>query len=445
MYTAQKLDVSEADAEGKSFTELHAMMLADYQAGLQTKLGSSYWNGIWASLAPSGNIYRRNGLEAELMLVSRELWEQLYQIAGDCAFLSGSLEERVQQLWTSLKAVEVKTSSMGSSRVGYPPLEEFLDREVVRWGFLLVPKASDQRFLYWQHRFLALLVFFVQILAPSFIFIARWGMDTNYLKDLPALDARMTWAEAICLGPNKISAMTTLLGTFLMAIVILVVRNDITNEVQDVEKTMRMPGNSFWYWMGNLANQSCCIATTLAILLLFWSEEVPMGLVLDSMGLLFVQKLDDLGDIVFSYIEQDDADFRRQCAWSSIILSQCPVRLSDLLNPEAKSVKDLWTIRFDVKGSLLNSKGERCLTRLCRAPADENTSLEAAPEASSAMEGELCYCRRDVSWRIPTLSGRVWEQLWHATNKLLLALQVIQPIVFYVVNDPCSVPAAREA
>jgi hypothetical protein len=331
---------------------------------------------------------------------------------------------------------------MEMARVGYPPLEEFLDREVgFTCGLYLAPKSTDEQIAYWKHRLFAMLVCFVQILAPSFIFVLRWKEDTNYLKDLPGLYSSMTWAEAICVGPTQITAMTTVLGTLLMAIAIMAVRNDITNELEDSEKTMRMPGDAFWYWVGNLANMACSIMTSLALLLLFWSEDSPMGLVLDSMGLLFVQKLDDLGDIVFTNIEQDG--FQRQCAWSSILLSQCPVSLSDLLNPEAKSVQDLWKIRLDTNGRLLNSKGEPCLTRLCRAPADESTSLEEA--SSAVMEGELIYRRSGMSWRIPTISGRIWGKLWQATNWFLFALQIILPIVFYVVNDPCTVHGGKVA
>jgi hypothetical protein len=443
MNTTQKLDLS-GDAEGKSFADLHSLVLAEYKEGLETKSGTQYWSGIWASLAPSGNIYRRIRLESELMIVSEDLGQQLYDVASKSALVSGSPEERVEELLDALKNKEVKADPQESSVPGYPPLEEFFDRKVTRWFAFLVPQDRDEFILQWKHIILAIFVFLIQILAPIFIFIARWNMDTNYLKNPRALYERMTWNEAICLGPNRTSAMTTLLGTLFMVIVILTIRNDIQNEVEDVEKTKRMPGGEFWAWVGNTANLVCCIATTLATLLLFWSEDTPLGLVLDSMALLFVQQLDDISDVVFSYIGQDNSDWQRQCAWSSILLSQCPVRLGDLTNPEAKTLSEFWVIRFDANGRLLNSKGERCLTRLCRAPADETTSLEAAPEASPAMEGQLLYCRRGMSWRIPTFSGRVWESMWDATDSLLLILQIVQPILYFIVNDPCGEPVVRD-
>jgi hypothetical protein len=293
---------------------------------------------------------------------------------------------------------------------------------------------------------LTFFVFLVQTAGPWLIFVNNWEGDTNYLRNLGELGNRLTLAEAFCLGPDRTSQCTTILGTLFMVITILSIRNDISNEVEDVEKTKRMPGHWFYYWLGNTANLLCGIGTTLAVLLLFWGEDMPLGLVLDSMGLLFIQKLDDLSDIVFCYMGSGDADFQRQCAWSSILLAQCPVEIRDILNPEAKTVDDLWVIRFDASGRLLNAKGELCKTRLCRAPPDETTMLEAAPEAAtSAMEGELIYNRQLTSWRIPTTSGYLWHHIWHAANWLLIVLQFIQPVLFYIVNDPCEHPVPRKA
>merc|ERR1719272_2506350 len=120
------------------------------------------------------------------------------------------------------------------------------------------------------------------------------------------------------------------------------VRCYVHEQCQSSEKSGRLPTDPAWYFIGVVVKAWCCVFTCLSIPLLFWGEETPTGIVLDSMTLLFIKGLDDLGDILCTYVGLTDEGFQRIVGWNSAMLSQCPVRLADVCDAGAPHVDNFW-------------------------------------------------------------------------------------------------------
>merc|ERR1719221_1158541 len=106
------------------------------------------------------------------------------------------------------------------------------------------------------------------------------------------------------------------------------------------------------------------------------------------MTLLFVFKLDDLSDILCSFVGLTDEDFQRLVAWKVAMLSQCPVRLADLIDSQAVSAEKLWRIRYDEDGHLLCATGGPCRTRLAH--------FKSAKEAGDTSHSDLLARRLTI-------------------------------------------------
>jgi hypothetical protein len=421
--------------------------------------GDDHFQSIWSVISPTGNIYRYNGLLAERRKHCEDLRAQAMDIADTYAHLLGGLnttrEERLSVLLKALGDVQVSAPSLKQSALleappdsGFPPIQEFIDDEVHRFGPFLEPVDAHARSHYRNVTGMACVIFCIQVLAPGLVLANRWNMKTNHLKDPHALWARLTIAEALCLGKAPLEQLTTVMGVSFITLIIFVVRLYVDEEIENAGKSSRLPTDQSWLAVGILANMWCCALTVLCIPLLFWSEETPTNIVLDSMTLMFIFKLDDIGELMGGLLRMSEAEFQRAVSWNAALLSQCPLRVRDVINSEAKSTKDLWNIKFDSMGHLVavSQPGREspcsCETRMSQvSPCETSQLLRGQPVVggeSSVLGVRLRYHHSEQhSVELPSSMAVMLYSGWILLGRVLFVLQFVIPPLWFMVSKPC--------
>jgi hypothetical protein len=275
----------------------------------------------------------------------------------------------------------------------------------------------------------------------------RWNMPTNYVKDWNTLKSHLTIAELLCAGTTLDMVLTTLMSVLLLCVIIFMIRCYVLEQIDNCQKSGRLPTDALWMFTGIFANAWCCAFICLDVPLLFWSEETPTNIVLDSMTLLFLFRLDDLSDQLCSYIGMTDEDFQRLAAWNTALLSQCPVSIEDVVNSKAKSLEELWVFKYDAQGKLCNTQGGKCLLRLGhKVSSDERTPL-ASPSLRTSSSRSVKDLPTDIpiiyrtapgkSHELPTITAQFLLGMWTCLSWLLAVAQLVIPVGWYVINKKC--------
>jgi hypothetical protein len=423
---------------------LYPVVLQELRHSIASKFGPEYFAALWSEISPSGNIYRYNGYIVERRRHCEDLRIQLCEIADERAAVLGegtTSQERLKRLITALHQAQTHGCPSKQGRdvetptPGFPPLQEFVDHEVSRFGPLLIPVDADAAIHHRKCVAVAFFVFVIQILAPFLVFMNRWKMKSNYLRDPEKLFQRLTLREAFCFGGSLQEQLTTLMGVAFIFVIVFFVRLYVVEETNNANKSSRLPTDTFWMTVGIIANMFCCVTTVCAVPLLFWSEDTPTNIVLDAMTMLFIFQLDDISQLLGPLFGMTDGQFQRIIAWNSALLAQCPVHVRDLINMNAQKVDDLWCIKFDSAGNLLKAPGDSsepkvCETRLMMCPSETQ-------QLSSGMSPVRYYRSREHSTVLPSSWNQVLRNLWWIVDMLLLAFQFLLPPVWFIVNKPC--------
>mmetsp|Transcript_18338 Transcript_18338/g.51961 ORF Transcript_18338/g.51961 Transcript_18338/m.51961 type:complete len:473 (+) Transcript_18338:127-1545(+) len=427
--------------------------------------GERYYRQLWATVAPKGNIYRRNALYAEHRKHSDDLWGQMREIADKYPHLlpGADTEARADRLHAELTkmrprgAAEDAEGGAAARPTGFMPLEEFLQIKVWRFaGFYFVSdwgKLSEEV----KHGLLAICVFMLQGPATVCIFLNRWNMKTNYL-----LHGHIRGAgDLFCVGLNAEHVLTILTGVFLLVIVIFTARCYVDEQYDNSCKLGRLPADEMWSTLGVIANLVAVSFVVLDIPLLFWSEETVTNIVLDSMTLIFLFKLDDLCEIFCAYLGLSDEDFQRMAAWSAALLSHCPVDLQKLINPEAKSAGELWSFSLDEEDNLQGHDGFPCSTRLSNSASLTSTERTRLVSPRTSLIGRLKPSAQELvigdptqaklvyritihhEQELPTVTTKVKRAVWYAASILMRILNVGIPVMWYMINETCYEETSR--
>mmetsp|Transcript_145762 Transcript_145762/g.265504 ORF Transcript_145762/g.265504 Transcript_145762/m.265504 type:complete len:470 (-) Transcript_145762:100-1509(-) len=434
------------------------------------KYRNRYFEQLWENVAPMGNIYKRNAIYLEHRYHSLDLWKQMRELAEKYQpLLEGdgkhSIEECMEVLYDELGNTTVSIPGNEAEEApekitGYPPIEEFLSDKVVPYGPFLMYMDKQKRAEEIKHRLVALNVFLLQTLAPALIFFNRWGLPTNHFKQLlgggPEVKQKLTIAELLCLGATLEDACTTLLGMQLLIAVIFITRCFVDQQVSDAHKWQRLPHSSFWLFMDIFSNSWCVAFIIFGIPLLFWSEDSPTNMVLDSMTLLFLFKIDSLTDVLCSYIGMDDQDFQRSVSAMVAFLSHCPIELENVIKSDAKTKEELWQIKLDDMGRLIGVDGNRCKSRLhFDVVQEETTQQEKAPQmqrrytnygtttlpkinALPTKKIQAIFCRsKEVSFTLPSPYTVALTSVWDILFWIVRIGNVVIPITWYLFNKSC--------
>mmetsp|Transcript_120565 Transcript_120565/g.336389 ORF Transcript_120565/g.336389 Transcript_120565/m.336389 type:complete len:457 (+) Transcript_120565:86-1456(+) len=406
---------------------------------------------LWERLAPTGNIYRYLGLRTEHLRNCVDLGQQLAELADQHRELLGgegkAPAERAAELRRLLRSAQQQglpnvgsDEENGEAITGFPPLEEFLDDATEKVGGLIIPKDAASRAQWRRNHFMALLICTVQVVAPALMFIQNWNKEENQLRDPRALLRRLNGREAVCLGRSAEAELTTLLGTLMLVVINSIILTYAQGEQENAQKLGRLPLDRFWTILGTLANASCCLILSFTIPLEFWSEEGTTGIIMNAMALLFIFSFDDLSCDAFGYLGMDDAQFQCVVSWHYSLLSQCPVKLADLIDPNASSAEELWQISYDAAGRLRVAASDAgpCATRVAPVQADEAAPLldrgeeEPLPEATYQVSPGAPICH------LPSWHTTVDRLIWAVVVSVLQVVWWVVPVVWFVVNKPCQ-------
>jgi len=453
MMLSEHLEEQE-DAMHLPEAELYRSVVGEHQEVATRKSGYLYHSMLWAAMTPSGNIYRYLALTTERNRICADVWRQLEDLARRHAALLGGeaapLEVRAEKLRRALEETKVHwavDAEKGKEVPGFKPLEEYFSTRVKRLGPLLLPTDSQQLMDWLTHRAIAAMICFIQFTAPLVIFMDEWNSNENKLRYPGKFVAELRFNEVFCLGNNLKEKLHTVMGGILLQLVILIIHSYITNQHRFSQKSGLLPGDRFWYVLGNVANQVCTFLIILATPILFWNEDSPTSLAMDSLSVLFIFMLDDFAGQACVYMGKTDAGYSRAAAWQKGLLTQCPVNLSDLINPSAATAGELWSIRFSAKGELLVAEGQdggdqrvcpRRLQRLEAAP-DERTPLSQASDRDDRPPVKLWYCSSPGSGsELPGIGTAIIGTIWKVMDKFSLMVQIMLPLAWMAVNKPCG-------
>lgn len=411
---------------------------------------------LWDRVGPRGNIYRVNALEVECLKHQSDLQRQLSELAEEFGPLlddevdgtesAQPLDLEVPQM-DGEEAIERRRKkvliqylmsdfgSTGSEALvkGYQPLLEFLcPAPPTRWcGCFLLPGDASSQSRFIKNVCVALLVMLVKIFGPIFIIMDDWELRANPVR---SFFKHLGWRELICFHSAH-DLLVTLVGIVMLLIIFEIVRASTRMEINNFEKFRYLPADEFWLRLGQATNIVCIIAVVVAMPLVFWSEMNSKDIVFDSLSLLFILYLDDITHDVLAYLEMEDKDFQRVCTWTIALLGQCPIRLSDVVDRNAKAAGKIWCIRVEKNGLICAQTGERCETRLMESNVDESEPLLTTTFHSQRFTYTL---KEGQSKQLPfTALNKVVRALWISLYYALLVCEVIFPIAFLLINKPC--------
>lgn len=292
---------------------------------------------------------------------------------------------------------------------------------------------DDERSSYKKNLFVSFVIMAVQFIAPLLIFVNQWNSETNFLID-GHLRQKFELRELMCMADTVQEALTMVMGVLFLILVFIIVRSYVDSEIENLEKQSRLCLSRWWTFPNAFVNAWCCLLTCVILPLLFWSELRPTDIVLDALGLLFIFTLDDLAGDALGYLEIEDTDFQRMAVWHTALLSQCPVHVEHLINPQATSLQDIWQIRYDSAGHLLNVEGKLCVTRLTHdTVASENTSLvEENPR--------LVYYKSRTEHR--EFGNIAYLGVWTTVKVLMQIMQILVPPLWLILSQPCYGPGS---
>jgi len=360
------------------------------------------------------------------------------------------LEVRVQALCKALEEAKTEGSpdaEKGEQIVGFKPLEEYFDTRVSRMGPFYYPMESMQFREWIIERIIAAMICVIQLIAPFCILVDEWMRDTNKLKHPRQFVMGLRLSEMLCLGTDFKDKLHTMVGFVFLQLVCLIIHCYILEQRSATQKCGLMPGDSFWFFLGNFTNQVCTTMTLLASPLLFWNQDSPTDVVINSLAVLFVFGLDDFVGQASSYMGKTDQGYARSAAWQKGLLTQCPVNISDIINPNAATASQLWCIKYNARGELLVAEPQgrqrvckRRLEWIQAKPPDEKTPLTGWTNNSNNPENQRLWYRcsvADAGFQFPGMGTSVLVTIWKVIDVFSLFMQIMLPFAWMAVNKPC--------
>lgn len=410
-------------------------------------------------LAPAGNIYRLNALDAEYLKHHEDLQAQFLELAETKH--SGTLDAMP---WPGQEAIGEEPADLlerrrakllyclRTAKVTSPELEEGDEAtdaaKAIGLSFreFFTLSIAERKSATFKQRFLGMVIMITQIVGPLMVFINNWFSDTNYLRNrFAAVSSQngfadqlkaMDWLDILNMRSSKEFGVSVL-GSLFLIIFIEVVRAYVKDEAENSSRFSRLPVDAFWEYGGQVANMCATVFVVAAMPLVFWSEMHPKDIIFDALTLLFIFKIDDMsGDVVGATLGMDSGSFQRMASWNLALLSQCPVVLSDVTEPNATDATKIWRIHLGEDGPL-GQDGRRIMTRLEKMESDETSPLKPVAEDSGSNIGEAwkkgfySYHVSPGIWR--RLPGRWSNQpVWHMIEAALLVCEIVFPVMFFL-------------
>jgi len=498
MFHKLKLSRESAAIAKHSLTDVYRTFKADLCASASDTGNDP--TDLWAEMAPAGNIYRINAVQTEHLKHQEDLHQQLAELADEfsgvwenCADPPQTQEHRIERLIHELAHTECRDSDAleeagvssfasgpqgcagSGERTVSAPICEFLCLGKVErhlFGLLLLPASPKVKLQFLKAKVFGLLIAAIQISGPFMIFAKNWNEDTNHFRDGDFF-GRVTWKEFTCLG-SWTDTMCTVMGTLFLILVLEICRGYAKDEVQNCQKSSRLPVDQFWTQVGQLTNILSILFTAMCMPVLFWGEMAPKDIVFDSLGLLFIFQLDDLAGEACAFLDTDDAGFQRMAGWLFALLTRCPVHLRDVTNVDAEVPGEVWQIRMTSTCLRSVRTGDSCEVRigsevphtLSGSDSIQDSNREYWMDFNGVLSSLTCGVLPARSWvslwkgesvffkancfryRVvaagpaSSLPCRSWtavfiEKCWVLLCVWLIVIEVVFPLLFFVLNKPC--------
>jgi len=305
---------------------------------------------------------------------------------------------------------------------------------------VLMPTDPGQLSVWLKNRFMAALISTIMILAPLLIMHAKLhDDDANMYKQQMQGDLNV-W-EIVCVGTTDLSV--TVLGVCFLVIIIEYARSVSKVELSSMKKMQYLPADTFWLRMGQFSNAMCILFTVLVMPLIYWSEEAPENIVFDSMAILFIFSLDDLGSEAAAYLEMEQDTF--QLGYCTLVkgLETCPLHLDCLIDASATDYKKLWVLDdwpidpTRASRDEQDARREEYPPRLIRpprsSPDDPPRELKIEYWVSGVEKSQNSLILGTGQRDLALASNLMWVSVaWS-----LLVLEVVLPILYVFLGKPC--------
>lgn len=300
--------------------------------------------------APVGNIFRHLARDTEWRKHQENLHGQLLEIAArNFALLDRLPDDAEAEGMSFLDADEKRCHKLvdllrtAADQAG--PNGKHLDACIgvlgeampirIFFNLLLVPSDMEQRQKYYKDRFMALIIALVMALGPAFIIASSWNSEDNVIRQN---QAELSIKQVTSTGA------TEAIGTLLIILIFEFGRTYVVGECKAFDQMKTLPADKQWARLGQCTNMICIFTTMLAMPVIFLCEPYAKDMVFDSMAMLFIFGLDDLGNDILSYLNMDDADFRSKYVTMVRELMQVPVTLGDLVNKNPTDANQIWNV-----------------------------------------------------------------------------------------------------
>jgi len=445
MNSSEVIDsVAEDDHKADvGLNNFYCSVMSEYNYVCELKHGHYYYTTMWHSVAPAGNIYRYIGLQTETNRHALDIWHQVGAVANQYAHLLGGttvpLEERMRVLVHALGRIKHQhDAETGETSKGFPPLQEFLFYRMQEFWPFRFPKESGRRKEWLMLRGIAWMICLVQLLVPFLILADEW-METHggtqRLKDW--YRNKIHLGEFVCLGKNFKEKLHTLMGGILLELTLLIIHSYVHDQHGNAIKLLLLPTSRFWLMVDQLTNMWCVIITTCALPLRFWDETNSTSIAMDSLTLLFVFMLDDLSGFAATYLGKTEEGYSRAAAWHKAMLSQCPVKISDLINADATHVDELWRCDFDKNGRLkmataVGESSEHFVSRRVMRVAQMSEDAALLQE-----DTRLCYSTSRLQEVLPRWESTFMVHAWLLLDWFMVLVQIIFPLWWMILDKAC--------
>jgi len=425
-----------------SLSNFYRSVMNEYNYVSDQKHGHFYWSTLWNSISPAGNIYRYVGLQTECNRHSLDVWQQLDDLAEKHANLLGGtavpVEERAQTLIGALDRIKHRHDPESDTAWnGFPPVREYLFHRIGEMCLFRYPQDSGRRKEWFMYRAIAWMIFVTQLLVPYLIVVDEWLESSGGTRRLQNWwQGSIHMKDFICLGNSTKEKLHTLMGGILLELTLLIIHSYVHEQHSCACKLLLLPTNRFWLVIDQLSNMYCVIMSTVALPLRFWGEDNSTAIAMDSLTLLFVFMLDDLAGFAATYLGKTPEIYSRAVAWQKAMLSQCPVKIADIINPGATCVDELWRCEFDNSGRLLVAAASEGTDRFAHrrvvrvAQTSEDTPLLKD-------DPRLYYSTSKLQETLPRWENVLVVHAWRLVDHFMVAVQIIVPIWWMILDKPC--------
>merc|ERR1719433_1421517 len=118
------------------------------------------------------------------------------------------------------------------------------------------------------------------------------------------------------------------------------------------------------------------------------------------------------------------------------MLSQCPIKIADLINASATHEDELWRCDFDKNGRLQTAKAASESSEEDRFVKRRVMRVAQMSEETALLQDDhrLCYSTSRIQEVLPRWESRFMVQAWYLLDLFMILVQIIFPIWWMILD-----------